>query len=209
MSMNHNKKLPHITVLVSGNGSNLQALIDACRDGTLAARIGLVVASRPDAFGLDRARQAHIPTATLHWKQYRAAGKSRREYDRDLAAVVEASCPALIVLAGWMRVLTNTFLSRFPHKVINLHPALPGMFPGLHAIERAFQAFQNNTIQETGVMVHWVPDEGVDTGPVIRTGAVPIHVQDTLECLTRRVHEAEHTLLVNAVAETLVRDVHS
>lgn len=205
----HDPKLPRLTVLISGHGSNLQALMDGCRNGALAARIGLVVASRPDAFGLMRAREADIPTATLPWKQYRAAGKSRAEYDQDLAAVVADSRPDLIVLAGWLRVLTHDFLSRFPHKVINLHPALPGMFPGMHAIERAFQAFQNNAIQETGVMVHWVPDEGVDTGPVIRTRAIPIHADDTLACLTQRVHQAEHALLVQAVAETLDRNARA
>ncbi len=110
----HDPKLPRLTVLISGHGSNLQALIDACRNGTLAARIGLVVASRPDAYGLMRAREADIPTATLPWKQYRAAGKSRSEYDQDLAAVVADSRPDLIVLAGWLRVLTHAFLSRFP-----------------------------------------------------------------------------------------------
>ena len=98
-----------------------------------------------------------------------------------------------------MRILSSSFLSSFPNKVINLHPALPDTFPGTHAIERAFEAYQRGEIDHTGVMVHLVPDEGVDKGPVLATEIVPIHKEDTLESLETRVHQTEHTLLVKTI----------
>ena len=103
-----------------------------------------------------------------------------------------------------MRLLSSSFLSSFPNKVINLHPALPGMFPGTHAIERAFDAYQRDEIEHTGVMVHLVPDEGVDNGPVLATEIVPIRKADTLETLESRVHETEHELLVKTIKELLI-----
>jgi phosphoribosylglycinamide formyltransferase-1 len=98
-----------------------------------------------------------------------------------------------------MRILSSFFLSSFPNRVINLHPALPGMFPGTHAIERAFEAHQRGEIENTGVMVHLVPDEGVDNGPVLATQVVPIEKGDTLESLEARIHQVEHVLLVNTL----------
>lgn len=122
-------------------------------------------------------------------------GEPRHSFDARLADVVETFEPDLVVLAGWMRLLTGAFLDRFPHRVINLHPALPGDYPGTHAIERAFADAQQHRRNHTGVMVHFVPDEGVDDGPVIATELVPIHAEDTLSSLTERVHAAEHRLL--------------
>jgi phosphoribosylglycinamide formyltransferase-1 len=107
--------------------------------------------------------------------------------------------PHIIVLAGFMRVLSNSFLSQFPNQVINIHPALPGQLPGTHAIERAFVEFTQGTRRETGVMVHFVPDEGVDNGPVIAQQTVPIHVADTLSSLEARVHATEHALVIDAL----------
>jgi formyltetrahydrofolate-dependent phosphoribosylglycinamide formyltransferase len=111
--------------------------------------------------------------------------------------------PDYVILAGWMRILSSFFLSNFPNRVINLHPALPGMFPGTHAIERAFEAYQRREIDHTGVMVHLVPDEGVDNGPVLTTAIVPIDEDDTLESLETRVHQTEHTLLVNTLKSVI------
>lgn len=188
-----------LAVFISGNGSNLQALIDAIRMRVLQAEITLVVSNRQNAFGLERARRAGIPTQVHALKPYRDAGRSREEYDADLAALVAPYRPDWIVLAGWMHILSATFLRQYPYRVVNLHPALPGQFPGLHAIEKAFAAFQAGKIKKTGCMVHLVPDEAVDAGPIIGTADVPIYPTDTLESLTRRMHQAEHALLVQSM----------
>jgi folate-dependent phosphoribosylglycinamide formyltransferase PurN len=113
---------------------------------------------------------------------------------------VAAHQPDWVVLAGWMYVLSGAFLDRFPNRVINLHPALFGAFPGAHAIERAFDAYQRGEIAHTGVMVHLVPDEGVDCGPVLAQESVQIHPRDSLADLEARIHSVEHRLLVAALA---------
>jgi formyltetrahydrofolate-dependent phosphoribosylglycinamide formyltransferase len=185
-----------LVVLISGNGSNLQAILDACAGRALAAQVVAVISNKIDAYGLERARRAGIP-AIYHPKP---KDQDRRAYDAGLAQVVSAYRPDWVVLAGWMRVLSAEFLNHFPNRVINLHPALPGMFPGTHAIQRAFEAYQRGEIEFTGVMVHLVPDEGVDVGPVLLQATAPIHVHDTLETLEDRIHAIEHRLLVQALA---------
>ena len=202
-------RVKRLTVLVSGNGSNLEALIEACETHRLPAEVALVVSSKAAVFGLERARRHGIPAKVLSWSNHRAAGGTRASYDRILARCVADSNPDLIVLAGWMRILTRAFLNRFPGKVVNLHPALPGTFPGLHAIERAYAAWRAGTIRETGAMVHWVPDEGVDTGPVIRAVRVPFREGETLDGLTEQMHAAEHGLLVEAVDAALADEAGS
>ena len=127
----------------------------------------------------------------------------RRDYDARLAAYVSTCLPDYVILAGWMRILSSAFLSSFPNRVINLHPALPGMFPGTHAIERAFEAYQRREIKHTGVMVHLVPDEGVDNGPVLGQQEVHFHPDKSLEQFEARVHEVEHKLLVNTLKSIL------
>ncbi len=191
-----------LAVLISGNGSNLQAIIDAVRAGSLPAQVALVVSNRRDAYGLQRAARAGIPTLCFPLQPYRDARRTRQEYDADLAGQVAACEPALVVLAGWMHVLSPAFLERFPGRVLNLHPALPGQFAGTHAIERALHAFRQGEIIHTGVMVHQVVPE-VDAGPVIATVEVPINGDDTLEALEARVHAAEHALLVAAIRQVL------
>lgn len=197
-----------IAVLISGNGTNLQAIIDATRSGTIPkAEVVVVVSNRKEAFGLVRAKRAGIPTEYFPLKPYRDAGKSRQEYDADLADLVARYQPDWVVLAGWMHVLSMAFLGRFPGRVVNLHPALPGQAPGTHAIERAYEAFRNGTLDHTGVMVHLVPDEGVDVGPVIAQRPVPIYPTDTRESLEARVHETEHQLLPEALRTLIVHDL--
>src|SRR6266511_1011594 len=112
--------------------------------------------------------------------------------------------PDYAILAGWMRILSSSFLSLFPNRVINLHPALPEMFPGLHAIERAFEAYQRGDIKQTGVMVHLVPDEGVDNGPVLGQQEIDFQQNESLEQFESRVHEVEHKLLVETLKNILV-----
>src|SRR6187551_2441367 len=141
---------PTLVVLISGSGTNLQAIIDAIESKSLNATIALVVSNRKAAYGLVRAEQHGIPTKYFPLKPYTDAGKTREDYDADLAALVAERNPTLVVLAGWMQVFTPIFLNHFADNVINLHPALPGAFAGTHAIERAFEAFQNGEIKESG-----------------------------------------------------------
>lgn len=181
-----------LVVLVSGGGTNLQAVIDACSAGTLDATVVAVVSNKSDAFGLERARSVGIPAVVVE-----RSGRSRPDYDAALAEVVREFEPDIVVLAGWMRIITMAFLQHF--RILNLHPALPGMFPGIRAIERAFEAWQDGSIIESGVMIHWVPDEGVDDGPVIIDTAVPFIEDDTLEAFEARLHSVEHELLVQGI----------
>ena len=190
-----------LVIMISGNGSNLQAILEACANNELPASVVAVVSNKADAYGLTRARNAGVETICFP----KQANESRQEYDARLAAYVSTYLPDYVILAGWMRILTSTFLDQFPNRVVNLHPALPGMFPGTHAIELAFNAFQRGEIDRTGVMVHLVPDEGVDNGPVLATDIVPIYPTDTLESLEERVHETEYILLVNTLKTLLVK----
>ena len=191
---------PRLVVLVSGSGTNLQAVIDACADGVLDASVAAVVSNVAGAYALERAKAAGIPTVVLPH-----GGRSRADYDRELADVVAGYEPDLVVLAGWMRILTDAFLSR--HPTINLHPAQPGAFPGVGAIEAAFEAWQRGEVAAGGVMVHHVPDEGVDNGPVIVWEPVAFRPGDTLDSFTERVHVVEHRLLVSAIAQVLDTDL--
>jgi formyltetrahydrofolate-dependent phosphoribosylglycinamide formyltransferase len=184
-----------IVVLVSGHGSNLQAILDACVSGELQARVAAVISNKRDAFGLERAQRANVPAIV----KPKLKELDRRAYDAELADLVASYQPDWVVLAGWMRVLSSAFLDRFPQRVVNLHPALPGTFPGTHAIDRAYAAYRAGEIDRTGVMVHLVPDEGVDDGPVLAQAIVPIHPDDTLETLEARLHAVEHRLLVDTL----------
>lgn len=192
-----------LVVFVSGNGSNLQAILDACASGELPAQVVAVISNKRDAYGLQRAQQANIPTIA----KPKPLAQDRPVYDTEMADLVASYEPDWIVLVGWMRLFTSNFLSRFPNRVINLHPALPGTFPGTHAIERAFNAYTQGEIGHTGIMVHLVPDEGVDAGPVLAQTIVPIHATDTLETLETRVHTAEHKLLVETLNNLISHNI--
>lgn len=195
--------LKKLAVLASGRGSNLQAILDACADGRLPAEVVGVVSNHAQAGALDKALRAGVPAIVLE------KFSPREQYDGVLADKVAQLNPDLVVLAGWMRILSMNFLARFPGKVLNLHPALPGMFPGTRAIERAFSAYQAGEIAESGCMVHWVPDEGVDVGPVIRQQVVPILPSDDLPTFGLRMHAAEHALLVEALLQLCTEKVVS
>lgn len=187
--------MKRLVILASGNGSNAQAIIDACATGLLAAEVMAVVSDHGNAKALVRADTAGLPAVHVG----RRTGESRADYDARLADIVTGFDPDWVVLAGWMRVLTLNFLGWFPGMVVNLHPALPGELPGLHAIERAHAEAEAGTRTRTGVMVHLVPDEGVDVGPVLATAEVPIYPADTLDELEQRVHAVEHLLLVETL----------
>ena len=214
-----------LVVLASGAGTNLGAILDAIAEGRLDAILAAVVINRRDAGARLRAEQAGIPVHYRPLASYRtqvrpvpetgpvaatATGErawvptdDRRRYDADLAELVASAVPDLVVLAGWMHLLSSSFLARFPKRVINLHPALPGEFPGSDAIADAWEAFETGRISRTGVMVHYVPDEGVDSGPPIASVEVAIGRGDTLDALRRRIRAVEHDLIVRAIAETL------
>lgn len=187
--------MSRIAVLISGNGSNLQALIDNTQSGVLEAEICAVVSSNPDAYGLVRAQRANIPTEVI------ALGgptEPRDAFDVRVGDAVAGYQPDLVVLAGWMLVLGPGFLDRFPGHVINLHPAMPGAFPGTRAIERAHAAFHRGEIKRTGVMVHQVVVE-VDAGPVVVMEPVPIFGDESVADLEERVHLVGNNLIVAAV----------
>lgn len=194
---------PRLVILISGNGSNLQAILDACANNELPASVVSVISNKADAYGLTRAKNAGLESVTFP----KLETESRWEYDARLAGYVSTCQPDYVILAGWMRLLTSAFLKRFPNRVVNLHPALPNMFPGVHAIQRAFESFQRGEINHTGVMVHLVPDEGMDNGPVLATEIVPIHKDDTLEFLETRVHQTEHRLLVKTLKTILANPI--
>ena len=172
-----------IGVLVSGNGSNLQALIDA------GLPVTAVASNRKDAYALIRAREAGLPTATFSL-DYHA---DREERDLVLATWLEEHGVELVVLAGYMHLLTPPFLRRFPGRVVNVHPSLLPEYPGAHAIDDALAA----GVETTGVTVH-VVDDGLDTGPVIAQEEVPVEPRETLE---ERIHAVEHRLLPKVVSD--------
>jgi phosphoribosylglycinamide formyltransferase 1 len=193
----------YLAVLASGNGSNLQAIIDAIESGRLPnVRISVVVTDHRDAYALQRAATHGLPTIYHPFLPYRRANRSREDYDADLVNKLAAYPVDLVVLAGWMRLFSRVFLAHYPD-VLNIHPALPGAFPGTHSIQRAYEAFQRGEVAQTGVMVHRVPDEGVDSGPLVLVQTVPIDPHDTLETLEARVHAIEHELYVRAIAKVL------
>ena len=190
-----------LVVLASGNGTNLQAIIDACESKQIDAQVVGVVSDKHEAFALNRAECHKVLTAVVAAKPH----ETRPQYDARLTQIVGAWQPHIVVLAGFMRVLSNSFLSQFPNQVINIHPALPDELPGTHAIERAFTEFTQGSRNNTGVMVHFVPDEGVDNGPVIAQQTVPIHAADTLVTLEARMHATEHALVIDALQHLITQ----
>lgn len=187
-----------LVVLISGSGSNLQALIDAIEDISLNAEVIHVISNRKSAYGLERAQKHGIQTTTVSLKPYKTDGRGREQFDLDLAQAINEIAPDLIVLAGWMHILSEPFLDAVNVDVINLHPALPDMFAGVNAIERAYEAFQHGDITNSGCMIHHVIPE-VDAGDVIVQAQVPILPDDTLDSFATRMHNTEHRIIVEAV----------
>ena len=181
---------PPIVVLISGSGSNLQAIIDAVAASDLAVEIRAVVSNRPGAAGLDRAHRAGIPARVLDHRGF----PDRDAFDAALAALVDAYHPALVVLAGFMRVLTGAFVAHYEGRLINIHPSLLPEFPGLDTHRRALAA----GVKEHGVSVHFVAPE-VDGGPIIAQARVPVLEGDDPDTLARRVLEREHEILPDAI----------
>ena len=184
-----------IVVLASGGGTNLQAIIDACAAKVIEATVVGVASDNPSAFAIQRAANHQIDTAVVTPLD----NEARTSFDSRLATTISQWRPDLVVLAGFMRKLSVSFIQHFPNSIINLHPALPGQLPGINAIERAFSEFAAGNRSSSGVMVHYVPDEGIDTGPVIASMPVDFEEHDTLHDFEQRMHAAEHQLLISAI----------
>lgn len=177
--------MKRIVVLVSGEGSNLQALIDACQQGRINAQISAVFSNKSAAYGLERARLAVIPAHALDVKAY----EDRAAFDIALADAIEAYQPDLVVLAGYMRILTADFVQRFAGRMINIHPSLLPKYPGLHTHRQAI----DNQDDEHGTSVHFVTEQ-LDGGPVILQAKVPVFSDDSEDDLVARVQTQEHNI---------------
>lgn len=187
--------MKRLAVLISGRGSNLQALLDAAAAGSLGAEVAVVISNRPEAAGLERARRAGVPAVVVP-----SRGLTRAEHEAELRGVLDPHAPDLLCLAGYMRLLSPEFVRAFPAPVLNVHPSLLPSFPGLEAPRQAWE----HGVKVTGVTVHFV-DEGLDSGPIVLQRAVPVRDEDTVESLAARILEIEHEIYPAAVRLVLSR----
>ena len=185
---------PRLAVLISGRGSNLQSIIDAIGETRLHAQIAVVLSNVEDAFGLTRAKSAGIETLVIEHRQW----PTRESYDRALRDALLARHIDLICLAGFMRLLSPSFVDAFPNKILNIHPSLLPSFPGLDAQRQAFE----HGVQVSGATVHLVNAQ-LDAGPIVLQGSVPVLGADTVETLTARILEEEHRLYPAAIQRVL------
>ncbi len=189
--MSHDLVSPiRLVVLISGNGSNLQAIIDNITDKGLPAQIVAVISNKADAYGLERAKKAEIEQCVLSHKDFR----DRNQYDLALKELIDGYQPDLIILAGFMRILSNEFVEHYLHKMMNIHPSLLPKYKGLNTHQRVLDAGD----KEHGCSVHFVTPE-LDDGPVILQATVDIKENDTAESLASRVHEQEHRIYPQAI----------
>ena len=179
-----------IGVLVSGSGSNLQSIIDQIEQGRLQAEIKVVISNNPKAYALERAARRHLAVQVVSQLDF----QKREDFDRQMTAALQACDVELVVLAGFMRVLTPLFLGSFPGRIMNIHPALLPAFPGLHVQQQAL----DYGVKFTGCTVHFV-DEGVDTGPIIIQAVVPVFDDDTADTLAARILREEHRIYPQAI----------
>ncbi len=181
-------------MLASGSGSNLQVIIDRLHGRVAGIEVAVVVSNVLGALAIERAERADIPTAVFPLEDYVGVQGARQARDQAMADAIQAADVDLVVLAGYMHMLTPEFLERFPRRVINLHPALLPAFPGTHGIEDAL----HYGTKVTGVTVHFV-DAGMDTGPVIAQEALPVHDDDTAPSLGSRLHALEYRVLPRVI----------
>ncbi len=179
-----------IAVLISGSGTNLQAIIDAVERQGLAATIRVVISNRADAYGLTRAQKHRLATVVINHKEF----SSREAFEAELISVLQGHGVELVVLAGFMRVLSPFFIRTFPQRIMNIHPALLPAFPGTHGQRQALQY----GVKIAGATVHFV-DEQTDHGPIIAQAAVPVYDDDTEESLSARILTQEHQILPRAI----------
>lgn len=193
------ERWPRVGVLISGRGSNLQALIDAVSGGALQATLALVVSDKSDAAGLSRARAAGIETAAIDPRDHHG----RAAFDDAVAGVLEARRIHLVCLAGFMRLLGPGFCGAFPNRVLNIHPSLLPAFPGVGAQRQALE----HGVKVSGATVHFVTPE-LDAGPIVQQAAVPVHDDDTEASLSARILEVEHAIYPAAVQRILHEPWH-
>ena len=179
-----------VAVLLSGRGSNFQSILSASQSGALGGEIALVISNRPGAGGLDIAREAGIATALIDHQAY----ATREAFDADLAGALESQSPDLIVLAGFMRILTSEFVSRFAGRLMNIHPSLLPLYPGLHTHQRALDAGDTHA----GATVHYVTGE-LDGGPPVLQAKVAVQPDDNADSLAARVLQVEHEIYPTAI----------
>jgi phosphoribosylglycinamide formyltransferase-1 len=177
-------------VLISGNGSNLQSIIDHIEKGSLKAVIKIVISNNPDAYGITRAKKHGIPVVVLKNGDF----KNKEAFDLELIRILESKSVDLVILAGFMRIITPTLLKAFPQKIMNIHPALLPSFPGIHGQKQALEY----GVKISGCTVHFV-DEGVDTGPIIIQKTVQVFDDDTEETLAARILTEEHRIYPQAI----------
>lgn len=180
----------NLGVLVSGSGTNLQAIIDSIEAKRLDAKIKIVISNNPAAYAIERAKKYHIPTFIVQDSHF----PSREESDKHLVEILKSHSVDLVALAGFMRLLTPAFIKTFPMKILNIHPALLPAFPGLHVQKKAVEC----GVKFSGCTVHIV-DEGVDTGPIVIQAVVPVHEDDTEKTLTERILKEEHRIYPQAI----------
>jgi len=184
------KRIVKLGVLVSGSGSNLQSIIDHIERGLLDAEIRMIISNNPEAYALVRARKHGIPYTVLEHRDFTA----REDFDRKMIEVFNLSGVELVIMAGFMRILSPLFLSAFPMKIMNIHPAILPSFPGMHAQKRAF----DYGVKFSGCTVHFA-DEGIDTGPIIIQAIVPVFDQDTDSTLAQRILKEDHRIFPKAI----------
>ena len=198
--MSHDSLPPlPIVVLISGSGSNLQAIIDAIASAELNAEIRAVISNKADAYGLTRARNAQIPTEVLEHQNF----DNREAFDQALMVLIDSYQPRLVVLAGFMRILTNDFVRHYHGKMLNIHPSLLPKYQGLNTHQRVLDAGDT----EHGVSVHFVTPE-LDGGPIILQAKVPVFADDDKDRLAQRIHQQEHIiypLVINWLAQDLIQ----
>jgi len=180
----------NIGVLASGRGTNLQAIIEAIEEGRIDGKISIVISDNHNAFALKRAEQHNIETQYVNFKKF----KKREDYDKEIIKSLKEKKIELVVLAGYMRILTPYFINAYKNKIINIHPALLPSFPGLHAQRQAVEY----GVKVSGCTVHFV-DEGVDSGPIILQQAVEVKDDDTEESLAERILREEHRIYLQAI----------
>ena len=182
-----------LAVLISGSGTNLQAIMDAQKAGTLDAEIAVVFSNRANAAGLERAAQAGIPTASLDHRDY----PDREQFDQAMIEVLTPYAPDTVVLAGFMRILSAVFVRHYAGQLINIHPSLLPKYRGLNTHARALEAGDS----EHGCSIHFVTEE-LDGGPLIAQAPIAVHANDTVDSLSKRVQQREHLLYPQAVSYT-------
>ena len=174
-----------LVVLISGSGSNLQAIIDACESNAIDAKVVAVISNNLNAFGLERAKKHKIPVVVVDNKDY----KSRNDFDEKLLYEINSFSPGLVVLAGFMRILTPLMTSAFKGMMINIHPSLLPKYPGMNTHQKVL----DNKDNEHGVSIHLVSEQ-LDAGPIIAQAKILVNLNQTIEVLINRIHKAEHVL---------------